>query len=839
MAKRRAPQNTSKNVKSALIPEKYHDYIYIGILILSVFIFFGDAIFGGVLGSADTLASKSFETYLNNADKEGVFPQWIPYIFGGMPSFAALLTTGDRMWDFIPEIFFGIMGLFTEIFGNDTARLAMYYVLYGIGMYFLMKSKKHERFVSFFTAVAAVFSTGVIVWVMIGHNTKPVVFAFFPWIFMFMEKVREKFSLIYSVLIAIAVHLMLEAGHVQMIFYGFLAFGIYLLFELISRLIKKDMPMSVIRAAVVLIFASGIAFMMSSDRYLSVMEYTPYSTRGSAPIEQNEQGNEQTESGGHDYEYATEWSFSPSEIKTFFIPNFYGFGKLDYSGPETRNQTVKIPSYWGQKIFEDVAPYMGIFVLFFAFVGAIAYRRNVFVQSLIALSIVALILSFGDTLPILYDLFYYNFPNFNKFRAPSMVLALVQFAVPILSGYGLSHMIKWRKGITDADKKMLRGLLIAAGAFLLFSFIYSAIFKETYINALASSDTGKRLPEAIHVWIYEQMINDWYVTAALFAAAVAAVWLFVKGKINNSVFYGMIGLFLIVDLWRVAYRPMEVQDKQEQDSFFRKTDLVQFLQKDQDVYRIVELDAFPSPNVPAFYELQSAGGYHSAKLRVWQDMMDVADNGNTRMPTNPMIWSLMNVKYILTNQQQQGLQAVFQSQQTGQIVYQNPYYLPRVFFVDSVAKKDPLDILKSIKDFNFKVREVAYVEEDIKSNIDKPMENASAKVAEFDNHKVVIEAEATGNNFLYISEMHYPPGWTAYIDGKETEIIKTNYAFRGIIVPKGKHKIEMKYHSDAFQTGKILSTVANIGLVLVLGLGIFLERKRLKTKENDEEKPKE
>ena len=832
MAKRRAPHaGASVSGKKSLIPEKYHDFIYIGILFLSVFIFYAEAIFGGVIGAADTIASESFQTYLNEASREGEFPQWIPYIFGGMPSFASLLTTGERLWDFIPEIFFGIMELFKTIFGSDTARLAMYYVLYATGMYFLMRSKKHERFVSFFTAFAAAFSTGVIVWVMIGHNTKPVVFAMFPWIFMFMENVRERFSIIYSVLIAIAIHFMLEAGHVQMIFYGFLAFGIYLIFELVSRLIKKEMPLSVLRAAAVMIIAGGAAFMMSSDRYLSIMEYTPYSTRGTAPIVQ-EGPDAQTESGGHDYDYATEWSFSPAEIRTFFIPNFYGFGKLDYSGPETGNREMKIPSYWGQKIFEDVAPYMGIFVLVFAIVGIISNRRNVFVQSLTAISIIALFLSFGETLPFLYDLFYYNFPNFNKFRAPSMVLALVQFSVPILAGYGLSSMIAWRKEMTAADKKILNSLLIFAGVFLVFAFVYSAIFKDTYINAVESSNT-LRLPESLHLWIYDQMISDWYTTAIMLAGAVIALWLFVKGKLNKIMFFAVLGLLLVVDLWRVAYRPMEVKDEAAQANLLNKTDLINYLQNDPDVFRIFDA-AFESPNVPAYFLIQSAGGYHSAKLRVWQDLLDVADNGNTRMPSNPLIWSLMNVKYLITAEQQQGLQLVMQSQQSGRFLYRNPTYLPRTFFVDSTAVAEPIDILNKIKNRDFNPLSVAFLEENPETQIDKPTPQANAKVTKFENHYISIEAEATGNNLLYISEMHYPPGWKAYIDGKETKIYKTNYAFRSVIVPSGKHKIEMKYHSDAFQTGKTLSLVANIGMVILLGLGIFYERKRrnLKISEN-------
>lgn len=818
-----------KNTNKSLIPEKYQDILYIGILILSVFIFFYEAIFTGIIASSDTLASQSFTTYLTEAARSGEFPQWIPYIFGGMPSFASLLTTGERMWDFIPEIFFGVMELFNTIFGNDTARIAMYYVFYAIGMYYLMRSKKKERFVSFFTAFAAAFSTGVIVWVMIGHNTKPVVFSMFPWIFMFMEKVRERFSIIYSVLLAIAIHLMLEAGHVQMIFYGFLAFGIYLIIELISRAINKDMPLSVLRTAAVLIVAGGVAFTMSSDRYLSVLEYTPYSTRGTAPIIQSNQNN-QTESGGHDYSYATEWSFSPAEIKTFFVPNFYGFGKLDYTGPETGNRTQKIPTYWGQKIFEDVAPYMGIFVLILAFVGVITNWKNAFVKSLLAISIIALIISFGKTLPILYDLFYYNFPSFNKFRAPSMILALVQFAVPILAGFGLSSIISWKKQLSKRDSKILLGMLGFSALFLILAFIYSSVFQETYIDALANSDSGKRLPANIHNWIYDQMITDWYSVAFILLISVILIWLYVKNKISNTILFSGLFILLVIDLWRVGYRPLEVEEKQVQENYFKSSDVADFLKQDNEQFRILNFNAFPSPNFPAYYELQSAGGYHSAKLRVWQDLLDAADNGNTQMPQNPFIWSLMNVKYIIANQQLQGLQPLFQSQSTGNVVYPNPTYLSRVFFVDSIEIAKPLDILTRIKNGDFDASNLAFLEEKPTQKIDFPATNSTAKITKYENHLIEIEVEASGSNLLYISEMYYPAGWKAFIDGKETEILKTNYAFRSVIVPAGSHKITMKYHSKAFETGKTLSAASNILMILLLALGIYFETKKSKSK---------
>jgi hypothetical protein len=413
----------------AIIPEKYQDLVYIVAIALLVFVFFSKAIFSGGFNAVDNVASHSFVNYVEKSEQDGEFTQWMPYIFGGMPSYAALLAGGARSWDFLPEIFFGIIGFIGKIFASDVARMVIYYILYGIGLYILMRSKKHERYVAFFVAVGGIFSTYVITWVMIGHNTKPIVFAMFPFILFFMEKLREKFSLLYLALLVLAVHIMMEAGHLQMIFYGVLVFAIYLVFELVNRLVTKTGWNKVLMTGVFLALAGGIAFLMSSDRYLSTLEYTPYSTRGSGPI--INQGSQVDAEGGNAYDYATMWSFSPGESFTFFVPGYFGHGTQ-----KMKDQMQ--PTYWGQKESEDSPPYMGIAVIGLAILGFVFYRKDAFVQAMAAIAIFSLFMSFGKNMSFLYDLFYYNFPSFNKFRAPSMALAMMHFSVPILAGYGLT-----------------------------------------------------------------------------------------------------------------------------------------------------------------------------------------------------------------------------------------------------------------------------------------------------------------------------------------------------------------------------------------------------------------
>ncbi len=837
MAKSVAYTTRSKNTpQKEIIPEKYQDYVFIGLLILSILIFFAPVIFGGgSFNSSDNIASQSFRTYLDDAKRDGDFPLWLPHIFGGMPSYAALLTTGERSWDFVTQAVFGTARLFSSAFNSNAAFTAFWYMIYAAGMYMLMRTKVNNRFISFFTAFAAVFSTFVIAWVMIGHNTKPIAISMFPWILMCLEKLRERFSLLYAVLLVIAVHILAESTHVQMIFYGVCTFGLYLIFELISRIISKDKPLGVLRAAGMLALAGALALAMSADRYMSTMEYTKYSTRGTAPIEQLG-GKTQDESGGFDYDYATNWSFSPAEVMTFLVPNFYGFGKLERKDGNVEGE--RIQTYFGQMPFTDAANYMGILVLVLAVIGVVGLRRDHFVQFLIALSIFALFLSFGKNLPMLYDLFFYFVPGFNKFRAPSMALAMMQFAVPILAGYGIVQITQWEAHPTLPYRKRLLWGVGAAFVFLITGFIMSSMFEVSYTNAVMEgfkSKFGSVTQQQFDQWkqgagadlsqfVFKEMISDWYVTAFIALAAAVAGYFFVMKKLNRLIFFSILGLLLVVDLWRVAYRPMEVSKTNWDEETFQRTDLVDFLQQDKSLYRISDIGAFQAPNVPAFFKIQNTQGYHSAKLRVYQDLLDVAGQGGGSAIANPFLWNLMNVKYITSNQQLQGAQPVFQSRQMQAVVYQNPTVLPRAFFVNRSEKAIATDILSHLKDGDFDPRDVAFTEKDIPKT--DPATGSTANVSSFKNQYIKIDANAVGNNLLFLSEIYYPASWHAYIDGKETEIFKTNFAFRSVIVPPGKHTVEFKFISPNFQTGKTISLITNILILLAGGLAIFLERRK-------------
>ncbi|MCS6807260.1 MAG: YfhO family protein [Bacteroidota bacterium] len=834
----------------SLIPERYHTAIYIAILAASVLLFLRGTLFGsGVFFASDNIASGSFIPFLEAAKKSGEYPLWMPYIFSGLPSYAALLTTGERWWDIIMLVFNTLSRSFGALFGSDAARVGLFYILYGIGIYILMRSKAHSRFVAFFAAFSAIFSTFIIVWVVIGHNTKPMALMTFPYILLFLEKLRERFSLLFAVLLVIAVHILIESTHVQMVFYGLCCVSLYLLIEAINRLVNKQSVAGVARAAGVMIIAGGLSFAMAADRYLSVLEYTPYSTRGTAPIEKTA-GQKQDESGGFDYEYATNWSFSPQEMITFLVPNYFGFGKMTING-EMQN------TYWGQMPFTDAANYMGIGVLTLAIFGAWYWRRDTFVQFLVVMAVFALLLSFGKNMPLVYNMFFYGIPNFNKFRAPQMALALTQFAVPILAGYGITGILQQRS-LNDQKRQRViqqRWLVVGVGGavlFLLIGFTFSIVGKEPYINAVSAATTEQYQailtqvrdnPQQLAAYkeriaqlarergkqIYQLMIDDWYTTALLGFFFMLAAWLLVRGTLSTAVAFVVFGILLAIDLWRVAVRPIEISSQRYEQTVFRKTDVISFLQQDTTLFRVADFSQ--APNIMAYFGIQHVHGYHSAKLRVYQDLLDVAGKGGGSVIANPFLWNLMNVKYLVSERPiLEGMQPVFKSQETPLLVYENPSVLPRAFFVNRVEVAPQIAILHHLRDGDFAPLELAYLEQPLTQPIDTIpgdiMEHINrVQLLKYNNQYIAFKVNASGNNFLFASEVYYPAGWRAYIDGKETPIFKTNYAFRGVIVPQGTHTVEMRFFSERFIIGKNISLACNLFVLALLGVSIWQWRK--------------
>ncbi|HTX17896.1 MAG TPA: YfhO family protein [Bacteroidota bacterium] len=813
----------------------------IGVILVALVLFFQDAIFSGkIFIASDNLASQSFLPFLKEADQTGIYPLWVPYIFCGMPSFASLLVTPARTYDITSTVVVWAHHIFSFVLGNsEVTSVLLYYFLFGISSYFFMIHKKKSPPAALFTSLSTLFSTYVIILIMVGHNTKIASICLLPLVLMMIEKMIDDFRWWHGVVLVILIHIQQLGSHIQFFFYSYLFIGIYYLYLLIVRIVRKEQWLAVVRSGAVFALAAAISFAMSADIYLSTLEYNPYSIRGSNPIVQT-QGEMQskTASGGLDYDYATNWSFSPGEVLTFFVPSLYGFGDQLYKGPMTENQPQRLNTYWGQMPWTDAPQYMGLVVLILAVLGVYYNRRDRFVQTALIVSGFALLVSFGRTFSPVYDLMYNYFPAFNKFRIPSMILILVQILMPILAGYGLQSILdRGKEKLSAQGEKRLKVVVGGAGVLFLLTFVARGLFEELYQGFIGDEGLSKLLSELVGKqpenvlsqvrpmvfdFLFNGVMADVAVGTFILLAVFALVYAYRKRKLAPITLGVSLIILSVADLWRVDVKPMELRDKGSEEASFVTPDYVSRIQQDTSLYRILNTENLRQPsNNLAYYRLQSIGGYHGAKIRIYQDIVDVATLGN------PTVWVLMNSKYIIADPKENipGLPVLYQGE--GKKVYVFPQGSERAWFVDSVAVDSGLGILRHIRDNSFDPHKLAYMEKPLGTPIDRPDTSAKVSVKEFGLQKISFDVSASGTNLLYVSEIYYPKGWTATIDGQPTEIYKTDYAFRSVIVPKGNHVVAFDFHPSTYFLGRTITLITNVlAWCSLLAVAFFRWKKR-------------
>lgn len=419
-----------------------------------------------------------------------------------------------------------------------------------------------------------------------------------------------------------------------------------------------------------------------------------------------------------------------------------------------------------------------------------------------------------------------------------MIHYFIDLVFVILAGFGIKSIIEAVKDSVLKEKLRKTTFVFwgIAGIIFIMSIIgFESSYKNSVLNGPKATDAKMQgaSPQQISQYFnqvatiaYENLIADMRLHSILIALTFLLIYFYLNGKIKVSYLY--LGLILIgvFDLWNISSKTLHWESASQKEQLFAKSDYVNFiLNKDPQTfqYRIAEMNRgqLATSNFLAYYDLHQFNGYHGAKIRIYQDAIDVV-GGN-----NPNLLSLANVKYLISDSPLQDTNFIQVFKGT-KLVYENKNYLPRAFFVNEYKVDTGLNILNNIKNGVFNPRETAYLEKDINKTIDKPDSTASISLESANIHNIDYNVNATGNNMIVFSEIYYPAGWKVYIDGKETEFYKTNYLFRSIIVPPGSHKVEWKFEPETYYTGKMISTSVNIivTLMIIIGLGYPLLRNR-------------
>jgi len=823
---------------SKYIPEKFHTLVYTLIILALFLLFFSPLYFGGkTFQSGDIITSLSAKTYLEN--HTGEYTLWNPYVFGGMPAYA--IAAGYKWFNLIWVTIDSVRKISSSPFMVDYAKWTFYLLALAYTMFIFFNYQSKNKLVSLLVSLATAFSTGLIVFLYIGHVTKLVALWTFPIVFLLLFNFQRRIKFIEILLLIFLMDAMFLGWHVQIIFYIFFAVMIYFIY-FFSRAIKlkdKLLTNQLLKSLAVFMIAVIVGLLIQSDNLTQVYEYTPFSTRGTESILEKETGpTKQSESDF--YQYATNWSFSPGEVLTFIIPSYYGFGKSTYQGPLSQNQPVEINTYFGQMPFVDVAMYMGVIIFFLAVFSMIVNWKNPLVRLFTILSVIALLISFGRTFPLIYDLMFNYFPFFDKFRVPSMILVLVQLCFPILAGLGLVKIISLKENPDKRTEKFIRNTFYVLIGIFILSLLLGSPIKEWFISRAASDpQKGARLQQ-IHDYMGDMFISDFRLAFFFVSATFGLAFAFVRKKVSSDLFVIIVIVFVVIDLFRINYRGETYTDNSDIEQLFIKPDYIQAIEQtgDKSIYRVLNLKQDGSigslnqnSNYLAYFLMQDVYGYSGIKPRAIQDYYDILGS-----PANPTFWRMLNVKYIIFDKEVNSpdLQLIYSGNKS--FVYLNRNALPRAYFVDKVAQKSAIEILNMVKNTQFDPKYIAFTDEEI-PGIETPDSTAYVTIEKFEDEIINLDVNASGKNFLFLGDTYMTgetdyklfkvhTGWKAFIDDAETKIYRANHGFRGIVIPKGKHKIEFIYQPESFYISKYLaltfSSLIMLGLVISI---IFNVRK--------------
>lgn len=789
-------------------PQRKQDLICVGILLLITYVLFNEIIFKNMLFATggDTAAALSWAKAVEHIKEvEKVSPLWIPYIFGGMPLAGALWFPDNVNYgEILLQLFSSVLFL-----GSEMHWLVLHYFLMGLWMFLLVRQMGFSSVPSMFAALTAMLNPYAIGLAQSGHGSKLMTLAFVPLLFFLTYNLFQRRDILSLGLLSAVVGTLLLNRHPQIAYYGLLLIGAYALYDGVHR--RKEMRM-VLGNFLLFVLALGLGFAIYAYEFLPTQEYAQYSIRG---------GGDSGAAGGLNYDYATNWSFHPFETLNYLIPSFFGF---------------ETPYYWGWMPFTDATVYIGIVPILLGII-ALIYARNRETLFLAVFSAFVLLVSFGKHLPIVYDLMFNYFPYFNKFRAPSMILHMMPITFGILAAYGFTAFVDLQTKLKEQDvvkiRKRFTMAAAAIGAILVLGFLgKDAVYDITSGFMYEKENDLQQLqqsygPQAQQVLVqlkrmrFDLLWKDYVKFAIIAGAAIGLLVFYLKRRLKPfTLGLGLLAI-LTIDLLILSTKYINPKPRADIERTFAPDPTVQFLKSDTTLHRIFPLGALFQDNSWMYHTIQSIGGYSPAKLKIFQEILDscLYRGWDQSFPLNTNIVDMLNVKYALAQGRLPDDRFTVVSYDQGKniVTHENRRFMPRAWFVDSVLvagnKRNVFSLLNSPA---FDPRTTAILEQPLTTSPLKP-DSTAVRMVSHGAHRIELIVFTSHSSLLVLSEIYYPPGWKAYIDGTETPIHKTNYILRSVLVPSGIHTVTFISDFPVYREGMTITNIAwGIAGVLIL-----------------------
>ena len=745
---------------------------------------------------------------------------WTNSAFGGMPTYQ---LGAKYPYNFIKKL---------DLTLRFLPRPADYLFLYFISIYILFLVLKIDYKLAFLGAIAFGFSTYLIIILGVGHNAKAHAIAYMPLVLSGIILTFRGKYLWGFVLTTVALALELVANHFQMTYYLLFLVICLGVAYLIDAFKKNKLP-HFFKSVAIMMAGVLIAVGLNATNILATKEYADNSTRGKSELTINPDGSPKEGSSGLSYEYITEYSYGKLESFNLFIPRFMGGGtseplpedgntideliKLGASPQEAADILSQLPVYWGNQPIVAAPAYIGAIMIFLAVLALFLVKGRI-KWWLTAGLILSLLLSWGDNLSFLTEFFINNVPLYNKFRAVSSIQVIIELVVPILAVVGLHQYFNDFVKPEQRRKALLWATGITAGFALIFLLGKSAIpgldFASPYDQNLREQ-LGTPLVEAIRDDRAKLFTTDAFRSLVAVLLAASVLWFFLKGRLKEIYAIGILVVLIAFDLIGVNIRYVNGSDfvsARIMDQPFQKNPADLQILEDEGHFRVYDITTNPFSSGRASYFHNALGGYHAAKPGRIQDLDDFylaeGDIG---------VLNMLNVRYIIG-----------ESPNGGPVAQRNPFANGNAWFPESVLLAenaneellllDSLDTKRTVVIHNeFKdLLPLAEMARDSTASID---------LVEVKPDYLVYESASKTPQLAVFSEVYYPQGWNAYINGEPSDHIRANYALRALPLPAGNHRIEFKFEPQVIKTGSTIALVSFIVLLLIMAGGYWWTRK--------------
>ena len=811
-------------------------------VLISVAYFFVPMTRGEVLGGGDNTAAKGQGRDVQEYyEKTGDRSRWTNTVFSGMPTYQ--ISPSYNSTEALSKV--------EKAYHLWLPQYVWYLFAYLIGFYIMLRAFDFRQWMAVLGAVIWAFSSYFLIIIAAGHIWKVMALAYLPpMIAGIVLAYRGKYlwGLIVTALFAA---FEINANHAQMTYY----YLFVILFMIIAFLVKaikdKKMP-QFLKATAVCIVAGAIGIAINISNLYHTWQYQNESMRGKSELVSKTDPANQT-SSGLDRDYITQWSYGIGETWTLLIPNAKGGASepminnkvvQEKGDPQYEQLYAQIGQYWGEQPGTSGPVYVGAFVLFLFILG-IFIVKGPMKWALLAATVLSILLSWGKNFMGFTDFFIDYIPMYAKFRTVASILVIAEFTIPLLAIMALKKIVDEPDYLKNHIKFFWISLACTAGIALVFWLMPGVFFdfiSSAENEALSQIPADQLAPLKANLTSLRETIfrDDCIRSIVVILIGVVLMLLFKAKKLQAKPFVGCVIALCLIDMWSVDKRYLNdgmFQPKDDVDQPIAKTVADDQIMKDKGLdYRVLNMTTNTFNENNTSYYHKSIGGYHAAKLRRYQELIDhyiapemqnmnkVLAPGNLSQRSDNMIQvtdkanampalNMLNMKYLIVGQQGQEPVPVENKSAMG-----NAWFVNKVDFVDNANVE--IDKIGKID-----LHHEAVADKKFQSALGNSATNdstAKATLTDYAPNNLKYDVSSKNGGVIVFSEIYYPE-WTATVDGQPAEVGRVNYVLRAINVKPGNHKVVLDFHPKSITTTETVSYIASALLILAIILLIVGE----------------